>query len=65
MSRISRRYRPTFREALLSYPGVFDVSDSFDSPRDELVLELKPAAETLGISLADVAQAGKAGVLWR
>ena len=44
------------REALLSYPGVFDVSDSFDSPRDELVLELKPAAETLGISLADVAR---------
>jgi multidrug efflux pump subunit AcrB len=43
------------REALLSYPGVFDVSDSFDSPRDELVLELKPAAETLGIGLADVA----------
>lgn len=42
------------RSALLSYPGVFDVSDSFDSPRDELVLELKPAAETLGISLADV-----------
>jgi len=44
------------REALLSYPGVFDVSDSFDSPRDELVLELKPAAETLGISLADLAR---------
>ncbi len=43
------------RAALLSYPGVFDVSDSFDSPRDELVLELKPAAETLGITLADVA----------
>ncbi|MEL0006198.1 MAG: efflux RND transporter permease subunit [Luminiphilus sp.] len=44
------------REALLSYPGVFDVSDSFDSPRDELVLELKPAAETLGVTLADVAR---------
>ena len=44
------------RAALLSYPGVFDVSDSFDSPRDELVLELKPAAETLGIGLADVAR---------
>ena len=44
------------REALLSYPGVFDVSDSFDSPRDELVLELKPSAETLGIGLVDVAR---------
>ena len=44
------------REALLSYPGVFDVSDSFDSPRDELVLELKPDAETLGIGLSDVAR---------
>lgn len=47
---------PSVRAALLAYPGVFDVSDSFDSPRDEILLELKPAAESLGISLAEVAR---------
>lgn len=47
---------PDVRAALLAYPGVFDVSDSFDSPRDEIMLELKPAAESLGITLAEVAR---------
>ncbi len=44
------------RAALETYPGVFDISDSFDSPRDEVVLALKPAAENLGITLAEVAR---------
>lgn len=44
------------RAALASYPGVFDIADSFDSPRDEVVLELKPAAEGLGFTLAEVAR---------
>ncbi len=44
------------RQALASYPGVFDISDSFDSPRDEVVLDLKPAAEGLGVTLASVAR---------
>lgn len=44
------------RTALASYPGVFDISDSFDSPRDEVVLDLKPAAEGLGVTLASVAR---------
>ena len=43
------------RGALERYPGVFDVTDSFDAPLEELVLSLKPAAETLGVSLSDVA----------
>ena len=47
---------PDVRRALASYPGVFDISDSFDSARDEVVLELKPAAEALGITLAQVAR---------
>ena len=44
------------RSALERYPGVFDISDSFDAPLEELVLSLKPAAESLGITLADVAR---------
>ena len=47
---------PEVRRALAAYPGVFDISDSFDSARDEVVLELKPAAEGLGITLAQVAR---------
>ena len=43
------------RSSLARYPGVFDISDSFDAPLEELVLSLKPAAENLGITLADVA----------
>ena len=38
------------KTSLARYPGVFDVSDSFDAPRDELVLSLKPAAESLGVT---------------
>jgi len=44
------------RASLERYPGVFDISDSFDAPLEELVLFLKPAAENLGITLADVAR---------
>ena len=43
------------RGALERYPGVYDITDSFDAPLEELVLSLKPAAENLGITLADVA----------
>ena len=43
------------RGALERYPGVFDITDSFDAPLEELVLSLKPSAENLGITLADVA----------
>ncbi len=44
------------RASLERYPGVFDISDSFDAPLEELVLSLKPAAENLGITLGDVAR---------
>jgi multidrug efflux pump subunit AcrB len=41
---------------LASYPGVFDVSDSFRGGKQELKLALKPSAESLGLSLADLAR---------
>jgi multidrug efflux pump subunit AcrB len=44
------------REALASYPGIYNINDTLDSPREEIVLDLKPAAENLGITLADVAR---------
>ncbi len=44
------------RARLLSYPGVYNVNDSLQAPREEIELDLKPAAENLGITLADLAQ---------
>jgi multidrug efflux pump subunit AcrB len=44
------------RRVLASYPGVHNINDTMDSPRDEIVLDLKPAAENLGITLADLAR---------
>lgn len=40
---------------LESYPGVFNVANTMQSPRQEIELGLKPAAENLGITLADLA----------
>lgn len=44
------------REALLSYPGVYNVNDTLQTPREEIELSLKPAAENLGITLSDLAR---------
>jgi multidrug efflux pump subunit AcrB len=42
------------RERIVTYPGVFDVADSFRSGKQELRFSLLPQAESLGLSLADV-----------
>ena len=44
------------KNLLKQYPGVYDIGDTFDSARDEIILNLKPAAENLGITLSDVAR---------
>jgi multidrug efflux pump subunit AcrB len=49
------------QKLLKSYPGVYDVSDSMQSPRPEIELDLKPQAETLNISLANLAQQVRQG----
>jgi len=41
---------------LLEYEGLYDISDSASSGRQEITLEVKPSAEALGISLSDLAQ---------
>jgi multidrug efflux pump subunit AcrB len=41
---------------LASYPGVFDVSDTFHAGKQEIKLAVLPEAEALGISLEDVAR---------
>ncbi len=42
------------REKLSEYEGVFDISDSLSDGKQELLIELKPQAEILGLTLASV-----------
>jgi multidrug efflux pump subunit AcrB len=44
------------RERLETYPGVFDVTDSFEEGKDEIRLRIRPEAELLGITLDDLAR---------
>lgn len=44
------------RERLAEYPGVLDVGDSFRAGKQELQLDIRPAGETLGLSLGDLAR---------
>lgn len=44
-----------FKAELKNFPGVSDVTDSFEGGKQEIQMSLKPEAEQLGISLADVA----------
>jgi multidrug efflux pump subunit AcrB len=44
------------RQVLATYPGIHNINDSLVSPREEIVLDLKPAAENLDVTLAEVAR---------
>ncbi len=44
-----------FKTKLKTYPGVFDIDDSYLPGKKELQLQLKPAARTLGLTLNDLA----------
>ncbi len=46
----------TIRTKLSEYPGVFDITDSFEAGKDELLLKLKPEAEHLGITVSTLAR---------
>ncbi len=41
---------------LKTFPGVFDVADSFVAGKSELQIKLKPAARSLGITLEDLSR---------
>ena len=43
------------KSALAKYPGVIDVSDTFEGGKQEIQLTIKPAASQLGVSLSDIA----------
>ena len=43
------------RTVLADYDGVFDISDTFGAPQEEIQLRLLPSADILGITLQDLA----------
>nr|WP_301774092.1 efflux RND transporter permease subunit [Pseudidiomarina sp. 1APP75-32.1] len=43
------------KEALGQFDGVFDIEDTFGAGNDEIILELKPLATAMGITLSDLA----------
>jgi len=44
------------KQQLRLYPGVSDISDTFEGGKEEIQLDLKPSARQLGITLSDIAQ---------
>ncbi len=46
----------SLKAELEKYPGVFDIRDSFLPGKTEMQLQLKPQADTLGITLNDLAR---------
>jgi multidrug efflux pump subunit AcrB len=44
------------QQHLATYPGVVDISDSFEAGKDEIKLRLKPAAYNLGLTPVDLAR---------
>ena len=44
------------RAWLSSYPGIFDIEDSYSDGKEEMRVELKPAALALGLSVDEVAR---------
>ena len=51
-----REVAEKFKRTLNDYPGVFDIADSFRPGKEEVKLSLTRQAETLGITLADLAR---------
>jgi multidrug efflux pump subunit AcrB len=49
------------KQELLRYPGVYNVRDSLENPSTEIVLTLKPRAQTLGITLAQLGEQVRRG----
>ncbi len=56
-----RRAANKLKAELASYPGVDSVSDSFRAGKKEVKLRIKPAAETLGLTLSDLARQVRQG----
>jgi len=52
--RALREVTERLKEKLKDYPGVYDVSDSFRTGKQEIKLDITPVAESLGLTLSDL-----------
>ena len=53
---ILRRAAAAVKTQLAGYPGVFDIADSFRGGKQELEYRILPSAESLGLTLEDLAR---------
>ncbi len=44
------------KEALATYPGIEDITDSFEGGKQEIKLKIRPQAQALGLTLGDMAE---------
>jgi multidrug efflux pump subunit AcrB len=49
-----RQAADKLKDTLQDYPGVYDVADSFRAGKQEIKLDITPAAEALGLTLSDL-----------
>jgi multidrug efflux pump subunit AcrB len=45
-----------FKDQLLQYPGISDISDTLEGGKEEIQLSLAPGAEQAGVTLSEIAQ---------
>ena len=60
-TKVLRAATDELRETLGRFAGVYNITDTLEAARDEVVLDLRPAAENLGLSLADLARQVREG----
>ncbi|RJG49438.1 efflux RND transporter permease subunit [Motilimonas pumila] len=58
---VLRQAADDLKAQLALYPGVFDIGDSLAKGKTELQLNIKPQAQALGLTLADLAQQVRQG----
>ncbi len=52
--KVLSRLSTALKQRLAEYPGVFDIQDTFENGKPEILLSVKPEAELLGLSNTDL-----------
>jgi multidrug efflux pump subunit AcrB len=51
-----RRAATSIKDTLATYPGIEDITDSFEGGKQEIKLDILPQAQALGLTLSDLAE---------
>ena len=60
-----RQASEAVKRKFLEYPGVSDVTDSYQLGKREIEIDIHPRGEALGLSLGDLGRQVRPGFLWR